>query len=287
MNDITKLRCPICNAKIKGGKCPYCKITDKQIIYASNKKAKKEVNKKKVYDSTYKPLDVKKSDMVTLTILYGLLGVNSFFVGKKNKGIYQLISAILFFIVCIFSIVFMIMQVENAVFNLFFDLLAINFGISIVMWTLDIFRVCFNKYAYPVVLPDEDKIDVAKEELLLIQEQLNKKNDKYKKPFVKIREIINKIKEKFKSKEEDKLSKKQEKLTKKQQKLDLEKSKLENEIIKNKENIENKKELEMENKVNSVDEVDRENQDLGVERTEFNGKVTERREIKTNKKNRK
>ena len=134
MEKINKLRCPICNAKITGGKCPFCKITDNQIYYASNTKAKKEVNKKKVYNSTFKPIDVKKADMLTITILYGLLGVGSFFVGKKKRGIYQVLSFSVFFVLYLLELIFVAYNLENAVFNLISDLVLLNFGVCIILW---------------------------------------------------------------------------------------------------------------------------------------------------------
>lgn len=284
MENIKKLRCPICNAKVTGGRCPFCKITEDQIIYASNTKAKKEVNKKKVYNSTFRPIDVKKSDMLTLTLLYGLFGVGSFFVGKKNRGLYQVISFSVFFVFFVLQLLFMMYHIKNAVFDLFTDLVLLNFGICIIMWTLDVCRVLFNRYAYPVVLPDVEKIDIAKEELRLIKEKLDHKNDKYKKPLIKIKDWFVSLKSKQKTRKQESLTKKQEKLTKKQEKLNLEKLKIENDIEKFNDSNDKSNEI---NTAENKDEEVKKDIDLGVEITEGNGKVTEKREIKNKKKNRK
>ena len=283
MENMKKLRCPICNAKVTGGKCPFCKITEEQILYASNTKAKKEVNKKKVYSSTLKPIDVKKSDMLTLTILYGLLGVGSFFVGKKNRGLYQVISFGVFFVFFVLELLFMMYRIENAVFNLLTDLVLLNFGVCIIMWTLDVCRVIFNRYSYPVVLPNVDKIDVAKEELRLIKEKLDHKNDKYKNVLIKFQNFFKALKNKQKTRKQEKLAKKQDKLTKKQEKLDLEKSKL-NDQVENTSNGEDGVEEINSNKVKEKEYLL--DEDLGVKITESDDKVTEQREIKK-KKNRK
>lgn len=284
MENIKKLRCPICNAKVTGGKCPFCKITEEQILYASNTKAKKEVNKKKVYNSTLRPIDVKKSDMLTITLLYGLFGVGSFFVGKKNRGLYQAISFGVFFIFFVLELLFMMHHIENAVFNLFTDLVLLNFGICIIVWTLDVCRVILNRYAYPVVLPDVDKIEVAKEELRLIKEKLDHKNDKYKNVLIKIKNFFISLKLKLKTRKQEKLSRKQEKLSRKQEKLNLEKSKLDNELNKSNEDVE-LKDAQKDIKVHET-EVKNE-KDLGIEITGSDGVVTEKRVIKNNKKNRK
>ena len=177
---------------------------------------------------------------------------------------------------------------ESSIFDLFTDLVLINFGICIIMWTLDIFRVCFNRYAYPVVLPDADKIDLAKEELKVIKEKLDHKNDKYKKPIIKLKKFFDGIKNKLKSNKDDKLAKKQEKLTIKQQKLDLEKSKLESEINKTKDNNQDTS-INVDKEINSKNEEDinPKASDLGIEKSEENGIITEKREIKKSKKNRK
>ena len=78
------MRCPICGAKLKDEKCPYCLITNKQVIYASNKKAKafKKENKEKdnVHTSTIRPKDVNKVKIWLFTVLGGWFGADSFLI---------------------------------------------------------------------------------------------------------------------------------------------------------------------------------------------------------------
>ena len=72
------------------------------------------------------------------------------------------------------------------------------------------------------------------------------------------------------------------------QKLDLEKSKLESEINKTKENNQDTS-INVDKEINSKNEEDinPKASDLGIEKSEENGIITEKREIKKSKKNRK
>ena len=78
------MRCPICGAKLYAKQiCPYCKITDEQILNASNKKVKeyrKTGNTDMIHYTTVIPKDLSRLKIILYTIFLGLVGVNHYYV---------------------------------------------------------------------------------------------------------------------------------------------------------------------------------------------------------------
>lgn len=158
------MRCPICGAKLKEEKCPYCLITNKQVIYASNKKAKllKKQNKDKdnVHNSDIKPKDVNKVKIWLFTILGGWFGADSFLVGKYYKGLFSLLTYIALFITTTFSVLAdMYLWSENAVttFSYLQSLFTVFGVVTFMFWFVGVIQLFTKKYKYPVVLPTSDE----------------------------------------------------------------------------------------------------------------------------------
>lgn len=155
------MRCPICGAKLKNEECPYCKITNKQVIYASNKKAKELLREKKsegnVHTSNVQPKDVNKVKVWLFTIIGGMFGVDSFYVGKFYKGLYSLLSYIGLYVTTLIKIMGDMVGAKDLVYV--FDILQSVFTIfgvvAFMMWFVGVINLITKKYKYPVVLPKE------------------------------------------------------------------------------------------------------------------------------------
>ena len=95
MNEVD-MRCPICGAKLYQKQiCPYCKVTDEQILGASNKKVKeyrKNGDKDLICFTTVVPQDVNRLKLILFTIFLGWLGVNHYYVLRNIRGSFSLIS---------------------------------------------------------------------------------------------------------------------------------------------------------------------------------------------------
>ena len=122
------MRCPICGAKLVGKQlCPYCKITDEQILNASNRKVKeyrKTGNKDMIHLTNVVPKDLSKLKIILYTIFFGFVGVNHFYVLRNIRGTYSLVSTIgcltIFFLGIAVEISASMQGVYNVLYNIFF-----------------------------------------------------------------------------------------------------------------------------------------------------------------------
>lgn len=154
------MRCPICGAKLVGKQlCPYCKITDEQILNASNRKVKeyrKTGNKDMIHFTNVVPNDVSKLKIILYTIFFGFLGVNHYYVLRNIRGTYSLVSTVgclfIFFLGIAVEISTSIQGVYNIFYNIFFYMMAIN----VFMWLGDIFACIFKSFKIPVVLAQKE-----------------------------------------------------------------------------------------------------------------------------------
>lgn len=157
------MRCPICGAKLKNEKCPYCKITNKQVIYASNKQAK-EIRKLKqdqsnIHYSTVLTHDINKVKLWIFLVIGGWFGADSFLTGKYTKGYFQFFSYVGIFICGLLStLAEMYSWGVNAV-DTFGALLSFAslFGVvNFLMWFIGVISLLTKKYKIPVVMPNEE-----------------------------------------------------------------------------------------------------------------------------------
>ena len=154
------MRCPICGAKLVGKQlCPYCKITDEQILNASNRKVKeyrKTGNKDMIHFSNIVPNDVSKLKIILYTIFFGILGVNHYYVLRNIRGTYSLVSTVgflfIFFLGIAVEISVSMEGVYNVLYNIFFYMMAIN----VFMWLGDIFACIFRSFKIPFVLAQKE-----------------------------------------------------------------------------------------------------------------------------------
>lgn len=155
------MRCPICGAKMINKQiCPYCKVVDKQVFGASNKKVK-EYRKRGDNDlicfTTVLPSDVNKVALWLYTIFLGWCGVNHFIVHRNVRAWYAVGSCVSAIITLFFRYFYVAKTVAGGyiiwfLFSVAFNCLAIN----IVLWVCDIFNLFIKKFKVPVVLADKE-----------------------------------------------------------------------------------------------------------------------------------
>ena len=178
------MRCPICGAKLKDEKCPYCKITSNQVVYASNadaKEARIHKTKKEVYTSDVMPKDVNKLKLWLFTIIGGWVGADSFLTGKYVKGMFSLFTFMTLYLFSFFhSLASILNWGDNAVttFSFLLQMFSIFGVITFMMWLIGVIQLIFKKYKFPVVIPDEKTAEKlhweAQEEKRKIELEKNK-----------------------------------------------------------------------------------------------------------------
>lgn len=151
------MRCPVCGAKLVAKQiCPYCKITDEQILGASNKKVKeyrKTGNKDLICKTTVVPSDVSRLKLILYTIFLGWCGVNHYYVSRNVRGTYAVISSAGSIGILLLSFVLGEMsKVGTTIYGLFYNIFFYMMAINVVLWILDIFAVLLKTFKIPVVL---------------------------------------------------------------------------------------------------------------------------------------
>ena len=203
------MKCPICGCKMKKEiVCPYCKITGDEVRFASNKEAKRRIDRgdtKEVYNSTYIPYDVDRRKLMWITIFGGFFGIDAYVMGRKKRGIIQT-SIILFSF-----LVYLLYQYVGLLFlHLPTEFLTLVCSVFMIMWFTAIFNIVFLKKAIiPVVLPTKQELkDRIVEREAQIKENANKKEARAKAKYDK---LIQKEKRKMEEAEKKKNKEKEKK----------------------------------------------------------------------------
>lgn len=153
-----KMKCPICGAKMIGKQlCQYCKITDDQIINASNRKVKeyrKSYKSDQVYYTNVIPKDISRLKLILYTIFLGFLGIHHFYVLRPVRGWFSMVTSVGSFLMILLSLTGV---TKISIISIIFDILFLGFTINIIMWVLDIFSVLFKSYKVPIVLADKKR----------------------------------------------------------------------------------------------------------------------------------
>ena len=177
------MRCPICGAGVKNEECPYCKITNKQIMYASNKQAKELIKEHKdkdnVHYSNVTPKDVNRVKVWLFTFLGGWYGADSFLTGKYYKGWFSLITYLALYITTFFKVLAeMYSWGANAyqVFSYLQSFFTIFGVITFMFWFVGMISLLTKKYKYPVVLRSEQE-----SQRMYLDEQAEKRNKEIEK----------------------------------------------------------------------------------------------------------
>ncbi len=158
------MRCPICGAKMMNKQlCPYCKVIDKQVYGASNKKVKqmrKTDNKDLIVYTSVVPSDVSKVGLWLFTIFLGWCGVNHFIINRPVRAWYAVLSCISSFIMTFVNL----LAVPKTLFgewSIYFIHYAalMCMAINVVMWVFDMISLLFKGFKIPVVLPDKGDVN--------------------------------------------------------------------------------------------------------------------------------
>ena len=156
------MKCPICGAKMKYGACQYCKITEEQVINASNKavsKARRDGRKTDVYYSTTLPSDINRMRLILITIFLGWVGADSFYVKRPFKGLYPLVS------ICVCLVLYAVGQMAGnlgLVFRFFYEMSFYCTAIALICWVYNIIALFTKNYKVPVVLAEKEDISIYK-----------------------------------------------------------------------------------------------------------------------------
>ncbi|MBE5739057.1 MAG: hypothetical protein E7354_04965 [Clostridiales bacterium] len=157
------MRCPICGAKMLNKQlCPYCKIVDKQVYGASNKKVKecrKNDNKDLICYTNVIPSDVSKVALWLFTYFLGWCGVNHFIIHRPVRAWFSVLSTVCSITIMFFYLFFVPSTlfgewVIYILYNGFFICMALN----VVMWFFDMIALIFKGFKIPVVLPDKGDV---------------------------------------------------------------------------------------------------------------------------------
>lgn len=146
-------KCPRCGTKLdkQAMVCPSCGLNYIKFNEATNKEAKQamiEGEKDRVLLRTGCPSDIKRWKLILMCIFLGCAGGHHYYVGRKYWGLFYscffLIGVINAFVTVFFPEV-----VNTDAFQIFY-LLVLIWGIVIVMWIIDLVKICLNKYKIPV-----------------------------------------------------------------------------------------------------------------------------------------
>ena len=146
-------RCPRCNYKmpLTMNRCPSCQLDFSKFESATNKGAKQALSvgeADQVISRKGFPSDVKKWKLLLLTIFLGIFGVHYYFVGRKRAG---LVFTAFFFVGVVNAIITTLATsiVKTDAYQIFY-LFVLGWGVVLVVWMIDIFKVIFNQFKIPV-----------------------------------------------------------------------------------------------------------------------------------------
>ena len=153
MNLFKNKRCPRCNTKvpIEMVSCTNCQLNFQKFETATNKEAKvaiQEGEKDRVLMRKSRPSDVSFVKLLLITIFFGFTGAHYYYVGRCKMGAFFSI----FFAVGIINAIMTSLLESTPKGDLYqiFTLLVLVWGAVIVLWIIDIAKVCVNRFKIPV-----------------------------------------------------------------------------------------------------------------------------------------
>lgn len=146
-------KCPRCKTKIayELAVCPSCQLNFNKFNTATNKDAKialKEGRKDDVLLRTGCPADVNRWILMLITVLGGFFGLHYYYVGRYKMGIFFTLSFLIGVANAILS-VYLNSSPTGFVWELF-SVLVLVWGAVIIMWIIDMAKVCVNRFKIPV-----------------------------------------------------------------------------------------------------------------------------------------
>lgn len=151
-----KKRCPRCGTKVASemGVCPSCKLNYQKFFSASNKEAKlalKEGEKDRVIYRAGVPTDVSKTKLLLLAIFAGLSGAHLYYVGRKKLGIFY---SVFFCVGILYTLMTILLNYDwSSKIGQFLYIFVFVWGAVLMLWVIDVVKICFNTFKVPVSLP--------------------------------------------------------------------------------------------------------------------------------------
>jgi len=146
-------RCPRCNSKMPNEMviCPGCQLNFNKFDSATNAEAKvamRKGDKDNVLLRTGCPSDISRIKLILLTVFLGFTGAHYYYVGRNKMGLF-------FSIFCgvglINSIITTLLDATpSGELYQIFTLCVLMWGFVILIWLVDIAKVCLNKFKIPV-----------------------------------------------------------------------------------------------------------------------------------------
>ncbi len=146
-------RCPRCNTKMPNEMviCPSCQLNYTKFNGATNAEAKvamKEGETDKVLMRKGCPSDVSRTKLILLTIFLGFMGAHYYYVGRNKMGTF---FSTFFGVGIINAIITMLLtSMPSGDLYQIFTLLVLVWGAVLLIWIVDIAKVCFNRFKIPV-----------------------------------------------------------------------------------------------------------------------------------------
>ncbi len=153
MNIFRNKHCPRCKQKmpVELVVCPSCQLNFQKFEDATNAEAKqalREGEKDRVLMRSSRPSDVSFIRLLLITIFCGFFGGHYYYVGRYKMGAFFTI----FFVVGIANaIITTLLEAEPSgdLYQIFY-LMVLTWGFVLMLWIIDIAKVCLNKFKIPV-----------------------------------------------------------------------------------------------------------------------------------------
>ena len=144
-------RCPRCNYKMpkECGVCPSCRLNYDKFNSATNTQAKQAISQGEMDRVIFRkgvPIDVSKLKLFLLTLFLGFTGAHYYYVGRKKMGLFFSI----FFIVGILNAAVQFLVLPHNDMLEILTLASLIWGLVLMLWIIDIFKVIFNGFKIPV-----------------------------------------------------------------------------------------------------------------------------------------
>lgn len=153
MNLFRNKRCPRCNQKmpVEIVVCPSCQLNFQKFDSATNAEAKQAISqgeKDRVLLRKGLPKDVSKIKLLLLAIFLGFTGAHYYYVGRYKMGMF---FSIFFGVGIINAILTSLLDVTpTGDMYQIFTLLVLVWGAVLVLWIIDIAKICVNHFKVPV-----------------------------------------------------------------------------------------------------------------------------------------
>ncbi len=148
-------RCPRCEFKVPSemAVCPRCQLNYQKFEKATNNEAKLAFQLGESERVLYRkgcPSDVSKVKLLLITIFLGFLGGHYYYVGRTKMGIFFSIFAFVGIVNGLLT--FFLKSTPTGDLYQIFYVLVLVWGVVIMLWIVDIAKVCFNRFKIPVSL---------------------------------------------------------------------------------------------------------------------------------------